>query len=402
MRSRWFQLSRVAVPTVFLGVVACVAVCGEIAHAQGILAGEAVARESVDLRPRTVAVFPFVNISGQPDDDWIGAGIAETVTADLEQFGELSVVGHEAFLDVLSNDRPDAALAVSDEALARDLARGLGVSWIVTGGFQRLGDQLRITARIVSVETGTAHETVKVDGRIPEMFTLQDRIVAELSGGLGAIARRGAPSMTAARRPSAGSQTELSQGEAATDPTVALRAAPPARTPGDAPSSRAGRSGSNGNGNKGAPAAAVNGSITIGDRPPQFAAASVAGNAGALAGRVTVRPVRTETPPTVDGRLDDAVWQDAARITEFVQRQPVDGAPATEDTDVYLAYDSSNIYLAFHVKYQDPAIMRASRVDRDQARWNDDLIRVYFDTFLDQQRAYVFSVNGYGVQGDST
>ena len=45
--------------------------------------------------------------------------------------------------------------------------------------------------------------------------------------------------------------------------------------------------------------------------------------------------------------------------------------------------------------------MRANRVDRDQADRGDDTIRVYFDTFLDQQRAYVFSVNGYAVQGDS-
>ena len=120
-----------------------------------------------------------------------------------------------------------------------------------------------------------------------------------------------------------------------------------------------------------------------------------------LAGRVTVRPTRTQTPPNIDGQLDDAVWQDAARITEFVQREPQDGAPATEDTDVLIAYDDSNIYLAFHAKYQDPGIMRANRVDRDQADRGDDIIRVYFDTFLDQQRAYVFSVNGYGVQGDS-
>ncbi len=63
------------------------------------------------------------------------------------------------------------------------------------------------------------------------------------------------------------------------------------------------------------------------------------GDAGALTGRVTVQPWRTLTPPTVDGLLDDAVWTDAARITEFVQRQPLDGAPATEDTDVYVAYD---------------------------------------------------------------
>ena len=398
MRSSWFRAPRATVHVVSLAVVACLATCGELAHAQGVLAGEAVERQSVDFGPGTVAVFPFTNISGQPDDDWIGVDMSQTVTADLEQFGELLVVGHEAFLDVLNNDRPDAALALSDEALARDIARGLGVSWIVAGSFQRLGDQLRITARIVNVETGTAHEAVKVDGRITEMFTLRDRIVVELSGGLARIAGRGVPSMTAARRPAAGNQTELSQAEAATEPAVSLGPAPPGTTPGDAPSSRAGRSGSNGNG--GAAAEAISGGITIGNRPAQFAA-SVAGDASALAGRLTVRPVRTQTPPNVDGRLDDVVWQDALLITEFVQQQPLDGAPATEDTDVFLAYDNSNIYLAFHAKYQDPGIMRANRGDRDQADRGDDLIRVYFDTFLDQQRAYVFSVNGYGVQGDS-
>ena len=399
MRSSWFQPPRATVHVVSLAVVACLAACGEVTHAQGILAGEAVARQSVDLRRRTVAVVPFTNISGHPDDDWIGAGIADTVTADLAQFGELSVVGREAFLDVLDNDRRDGAHALRDAALARDLARGLGVSWIVAGGFQRLGNQLRITARIVNVETGTVRDSVKVDGRLDGIFTLQDRIVADLSRGLAGIKGRAAPSITAARRPAAGAQAELSEGEAASEPTVAFGIAPPVTSPGNAPSSRAGRSGSNRNG--GAPVAAVSGGITIGDRPPEFAATPVAGDAGALAGRVTVRPVRTETPPTVDGRLDDAVWQDAARITEFVQWQPVDGAPATEDTEVFLAYDDSNIYLAFHAKYQDPGILRANRVDRDRAGFGDDTIRVYFDTFLDQQRAYVFSVNGYGVQGDS-
>ena len=132
-----------------------------------------------------------------------------------------------------------------------------------------------------------------------------------------------------------------------------------------------------------------------------FAQAPPAGNAGVLTGRVTVQPWRTLTPPTVDGLLDDAVWTDAARITEFVQRQPLDGAPATEDTDVYVAYDDANLYLAFHAKYDNPEVMRANRVDRDRAGFSDDTISVYFDTFLDQQRAYVFSVNGYGVQGDS-
>ena len=122
-------------------------------------------------------------------------------------------------------------------------------------------------------------------------------------------------------------------------------------------------------------------------------------DARSVAERPTVRPTRTDTPPEIDGHLDDEVWRSAALITGFVQQAPLDGAPATEETEVYVAYDSENIYLAIHAHYEDPSIMRANRVDRDRANM-DDLVTVYFDTFLDQQRGYDFDVNGYGVQGD--
>ncbi len=122
-------------------------------------------------------------------------------------------------------------------------------------------------------------------------------------------------------------------------------------------------------------------------------------HAGMVPGRPTVWPTRTDTPPVIDGRLDDEMWRSAALITEFVQQAPLDGAPATEKTEVYVAYDSRNIYFAFYAHYEDPSIMRANRVDRDQAPM-DDLMTVYFDTFMDQQRGYDFDVNGYGVQGD--
>ena len=90
------------------------------------------------------------------------------------------------------------------------------------------------------------------------------------------------------------------------------------------------------------------------------------------------------------------MWRSAARITDFVQQAPLDGAPTTEETEVYVAYDSENIYLGFYAHYEDPSIMRANRVDRDRASM-DALFTVYIDTFLDQQRGYDFDVNGYGV-----
>ena len=109
---------------------------------------------------------------------------------------------------------------------------------------------------------------------------------------------------------------------------------------------------------------------------------------------------RVTTPPVLDGRLDDDAWAQALRLTEFVQRSPVEGTPATEATEVLIAYDSTNLYFGFRASYSDPGLIRASRTDRDQLD-QDDTISLYFDPFLDQQRAYVFTVNGYGVQGDS-
>ncbi len=116
--------------------------------------------------------------------------------------------------------------------------------------------------------------------------------------------------------------------------------------------------------------------------------------------RPVVRPPRVTAPPVIDGRLDDPAWDRAAHITELVQRRPLDGPPATEASDVYVAYDSDHFYVGLHAHYTDPGMMRANRRDRDETV-EDDLFLIYFDPFLDQQRAYVFTVNGYGVQGDA-
>ena len=120
---------------------------------------------------------------------------------------------------------------------------------------------------------------------------------------------------------------------------------------------------------------------------------------GILSGRPRIRPTHTEVPPVIDGRLDDPIWQTAAMITNLVQQSPLDGAPATEDTEIYFAYDRDHLYFGFYLHYDDPGLMRANRVDRDRAA-QDDLMTVYFDPFMDQQRIYDFDVNAYNVQGD--
>ncbi|HJZ67533.1 MAG TPA: protein kinase [Blastocatellia bacterium] len=131
----------------------------------------------------SVAVMTFSNITKDPVDDWIGSGIAETVTSDAKKIHGLSVIGRERTFDVLK-ELSTGYLTDFDEKVAIDVGRRLGASWILGGGYQRIGDMIRITARVVDVKTGTIIRTVKIDGKISEIFDLQDKIVYELSQGL--------------------------------------------------------------------------------------------------------------------------------------------------------------------------------------------------------------------------
>ena len=134
-----------------------------------------------------VAVMTFANITREPADDWIGTGIAETVSSDLKNIHGLTVIGRARVYDALRNLSTDAHL---NDSLAIDIGRRLGATWVVVGGFQRIGPRVRITANFVEVAGGAVQRTVKLDGAIDEIFALQDKIVYELSQGLN-VALRG-------------------------------------------------------------------------------------------------------------------------------------------------------------------------------------------------------------------
>ena len=332
----------------------------------------------------SVLVIPFTNISRDAADDWIGDGIAETVVSDLDTLGELTVVIAPASVRAAMRGRGDTTF---DDIVAMALGRELGSRWVVTGGYQRLGNRMRITARLLDTLGGGIAGTVKVDGSFDEIFDLQDRIAGELTSNVRAstMARTTPP----ASPPPAGRRSV----------TV------PTREDGTAGAESASARSNSSNGSDRAGAGAlgpgqVTGGIVVPESDPGNPVAFAA-SAGILTGRPSVTAVRADESPRIDGDLDDAVWQRATRITEFVQQSPIEGAPATEDTEVFIAYDDTNLYFGMHAHYSDPSMMRANRVDRDRASFGDDTISVYFDTFLDQQRAYVFTLNGYGVQGDS-
>jgi serine/threonine protein kinase/Tfp pilus assembly protein PilF len=149
----------------------------------GARAVESVHRPATPTAGNSLAVMTFTNITREPTDEWIGSGIAETVSADLKNIHGLTVIGRERIYDALRNLQSSETAAV-DDRFAIEIGRGLGARWIVSGGYQRFGEQIRITARFVEVETGVVLRNVKIDGALSDIFALQDRIVFELTHDL--------------------------------------------------------------------------------------------------------------------------------------------------------------------------------------------------------------------------
>jgi serine/threonine protein kinase/Tfp pilus assembly protein PilF len=135
----------------------------------------------VETGQRSIAVLTFSNVTRDPSDDWIGTGIAETVTADLKNVQDLAVIGRGQISELLNAMRPSET---ASEHLPVEIGRRLGAWWVVSGAYQRLGERIRVTAQLVEVLTGKLIRTVKVDGRVDEIFELQDRIVFNVSRGL--------------------------------------------------------------------------------------------------------------------------------------------------------------------------------------------------------------------------
>lgn len=106
-----------------------------------------------------------------------------------------------------------------------------------------------------------------------------------------------------------------------------------------------------------------------------------------------------QTPPVIDGNLDDAAWKEAKQFTGFKTFNPDYGTPASEKTVVYMTYDSEHLYFAIRCSDSHANKIKASVSKRD-SMFDDDWVAVCLDTFNDQQTAYGFLVNPLGIQGD--
>ena len=115
----------------------------------------------------------------------------------------------------------------------------------------------------------------------------------------------------------------------------------------------------------------------------------------------TIYAVRVNTPPVLDGVLNDSVWALAKPISDFTQQEPIAGKKATFKTEVRIIYDSKNLYVSFMCYDNDPDKIIARALKLDGAWGADDNISLYFDTFNDDRNAYWFGTNPLGMRDDA-
>jgi hypothetical protein len=102
----------------------------------------------------------------------------------------------------------------------------------------------------------------------------------------------------------------------------------------------------------------------------------------------------------MDGRLDEAFWQRVAPASQFRQQEPQEGAPATEQTEVRVAYDAQHLYIGVLLHDRDPRGVIGRALQRDAGLGSDDRFMFILDTFLDGRSAYFFEINPAGLMGD--
>ena len=251
-----------------------------------------------------------------------------------------------------------------------DLALCAGARWLIHGGYQLLGTQMRVTARLIDSETEVVIRGARVDGALEDLFAIQDQILP----GLRWTGATPAPAIAAGRAgaaPDRGGVRDTAGAGTPARPTGAVAA--------------------------GAPRGGL--AMVPGVPPAPVPPATVSRNA---AGQVTVRAVRLADGLELDGRLDEEIYRSVEPITDFVQFEPDAGAPATERTEMWLSFDNASFYIsarAWHSAPESDWIVNEMRRDSFNVL-NNENISFLLDTFYDRRNGVVATVNPLGGRMD--
>lgn len=120
--------------------------------------------------PQSIAVLPFANLSGDPQDEYFGDGLAEEITNVLAQMVGLKVLA-----------RTSAFAFKGKNEDIRGIAGALDVDNVLEGSVRRNGGQIRVTVQLIEAATGTHLSSKRYDGQMTDIFALQDEIAADVA-----------------------------------------------------------------------------------------------------------------------------------------------------------------------------------------------------------------------------
>ncbi len=116
--------------------------------------------------------------------------------------------------------------------------------------------------------------------------------------------------------------------------------------------------------------------------------------------RKTIRAVKANPhAPNIDGKLDDPIWQQAEFHSDFLQKIPDEGRDPSDRTEVAIAFDDDNLYIAARMYCADPNRLRMHLERRDNQGPAEQII-VSIDSYLDRRTGYGFGINTSGVRFD--
>lgn len=129
-----------------------------------------------------------------------------------------------------------------------------------------------------------------------------------------------------------------------------------------------------------------------------LAGASAAVRAAEIPKRVYTAVRLAGTAPQLDGRLDDACWQQGEWAGDFLQREPFEGAVPSHPTHLKILYDDRNVYVA--IRATDPDVARQPRLVGQRDEFSGDMVGVAFDSYLNRRTAFEFDVTSGGSKID--
>ena len=134
---------------------------------------------------------------------------------------------------------------------------------------------------------------------------------------------------------------------------------------------------------------------------PALAAADGALQLSSPDGRRLVGAVEARAPMTIDGALDEEAWRTAQPAGAFVQAEPHEGEPASELTEVRIAYDRDALYIGVVCHDTPPAVLVVNDIRKDFGTGEQDSFELILDTFADRRNGFVFVVNPAGAKSDT-